>query len=149
MQTRDGSNVELAPRKVSDIDKKVGERVRVRREMLGLSQADLGRRCNISPQQIHKYETGESGMRASRIVQFSAALGVPITFFFDLVEVVSDFPDDLLALFANRTNAELVRLFDTIEDPTIKKGILAIVREYHRVESEEREERVATQRAQG
>ena len=76
MQTRDGSNVELAPRKVSDIDKKVGERVRVRREMLGLSQADLGRRCNISPQQIHKYETGESGMRASRIVQFSAALGV-------------------------------------------------------------------------
>jgi transcriptional regulator with XRE-family HTH domain len=111
----------------------VGQSVKFRRLMLGMSQHELGQRCQISAQQVHKYEQGHSGMRASRLVQFALILGVPVRFFFENVETSSDFPDDLVAVLSNRKNAEMILLFHGIQDNAVQDSILEMARAYHRI----------------
>src|SRR6202140_2944598 len=64
-------------------DKYVGSRVRMRRLMLGLSQAQLGEALGITFQQVQKYEKGTNRISASRLQGISQILQVPIEFFFD------------------------------------------------------------------
>jgi transcriptional regulator with XRE-family HTH domain len=136
----DKQNKEVrGPRAVTDVDAAIGIRLRSRREMLGLTQHELAQRCNVSAQQCHKYETGASSMRASRLIQFGAALGVPVNYFFNGLEDVGHYPDDLLELFSNRANAELVRLFADISEPTIRNGLLEMARAACRAQSSNEE----------
>ena len=64
------------------IDPHIGQRVQLRRTMMGLSQKDLAKICGVTFQQIQKYETAGNRIPASRLFELSAALETPITFFF-------------------------------------------------------------------
>lgn len=119
----------------SRIDMEIGRRLRSRREMLGLTQTELGDRCGVSPQQCHKYETGASSMRAPRLIAFAGALGVPLSYFFNGLERFEKYPDDILGLFSDRMNSELIRLFSQISEPSIRHGILEMARAAHRNQS--------------
>lgn len=68
---------------VVDMDRHVGERVRLRRNMLGMSQETLGDKIGLTFQQVQKYERGGNRVSASRLCQISQVLGVPIAFFYD------------------------------------------------------------------
>ena len=59
----------------TDIDRHVGERLRRRRRLMGLTQKELAERVGIRFQQIHKYETGINRMTASRLYELARALG--------------------------------------------------------------------------
>lgn len=65
------------------IDIHVGARLRLRRVLLGLSQADLGERVGLTFQQIQKYERGANRIGASRLYELTQILDVPVSFFFD------------------------------------------------------------------
>jgi len=125
----------MPPRATTELDTEIGKRLRSRREMLGLTQTELGQRCGISAQQCHKYEAGLSGMRASRLIQFGSTLGVPVSFFFNGLEYVEEFPDDLLELLSDRKTSELIRLFSQITEPSIKHGLLEMARAAHRAQT--------------
>jgi transcriptional regulator with XRE-family HTH domain len=64
------------------IDKQVGNRVRMRRMMLGISQTALGDALNVTFQQIQKYERGTNRISASSLQQIANTLNVPVSFFF-------------------------------------------------------------------
>ena len=64
------------------IDEHIGTRMQLRRAMMGLSQKDLAHMCNVTFQQIQKYETATNRIAASRLFELSAALQTPISFFF-------------------------------------------------------------------
>jgi transcriptional regulator with XRE-family HTH domain len=64
-------------------DKHVGQRLRARRLMLGMSQSELGVALGLTYQQVHKYEKGMTRVGASRLQYLSELLRVPIEFFFD------------------------------------------------------------------
>ena len=66
-----------------DINLHLGKRLRRRRKLLGLTQTDLAQAVGVRFQQIQKYECGANKMNAERLWQFSQALEVPITYFFD------------------------------------------------------------------
>jgi transcriptional regulator with XRE-family HTH domain len=70
------------------IDVHVGSRVRLRRNMLGLSQEKLGAAISLTFQQVQKYEHGANRIGASRLMELSQVLGVPVAFFFDDVDPV-------------------------------------------------------------
>jgi transcriptional regulator with XRE-family HTH domain len=59
------------------VDIHVGQRLRLRRSMLGLSQA------GITFQQVQTYERGINRMGASRLYEFSKMLSTPVTYFFE------------------------------------------------------------------
>src|SRR5436309_10080749 len=65
------------------IDVHVGSRVRLRRNMLGLSQEKLGEAIGLTFQQVQKYERGANRIGASRLHDLSRVLDVPVSFFFD------------------------------------------------------------------
>lgn len=65
------------------VDIHVGSRVRFRRNLIGMSQEQLGRATGLTFQQIQKYERGANRMGASRLFQIARILGVPVSWFFD------------------------------------------------------------------
>src|ERR1700740_1303406 len=64
------------------IDVHVGSRLRLRRNMLGLSQEKLGEAIGLTIQQVQKYERGTNRIGASRLLELSRVLDVPVAFFF-------------------------------------------------------------------
>lgn len=64
------------------IDEHIGQRVQLRRVMMGLSQKDLAKICGVTFQQIQKYESAGNRISASRLFELSSALETPISFFF-------------------------------------------------------------------
>jgi len=48
------------------VDKYVGSRVRMRRQMLGMSQGKLANKLRLTLQQVQKYEKGTNRISASR-----------------------------------------------------------------------------------
>src|SRR5690349_21625218 len=65
------------------VDKHVGNRVRMRRLMLNMSQGKLGDALGLTFQQIQKYEKGRNRIGASRLQAMSDILQVPVAFFFE------------------------------------------------------------------
>ena len=70
------------------IDVAVGARVKLRRNMLGLSQEQLGKQLGVAFQQVQKYERGTNRIAASRLYELALLLEVPIGFFFDKADPV-------------------------------------------------------------
>jgi transcriptional regulator with XRE-family HTH domain len=69
------------------IDAHVGQRVRLRRTLLGWSQEKLAQALGLTFQQVQKYERGANRIGASRLFDLGRVLDVPVSFFFD------DMPD--------------------------------------------------------
>jgi transcriptional regulator with XRE-family HTH domain len=101
------------------VDVHVGKRIRHRRWMNGTTQQQLAEKVGIKFQQIQKYETGMNRVSASRLWDIAAALGVPISFFFEgldaatAVESVTDMPGDILS---DREALELLRSYYSIPE---------------------------------
>ena len=55
----------------NSIDKHVGNRVRMRRLMLGMSQTKLGDALGLTFQQVQKYEKGANRIGAGRLQHIS------------------------------------------------------------------------------
>ena len=68
------------------VDIHIGDRLRQRRVLLGLTQAQLSEVLCLSFQQIQKYEKGTNRISASRLFSIAQVLDVPVSFFFDLME---------------------------------------------------------------
>ena len=65
------------------VDKHVGNRVRMRRMMLQMSQTSLGNALELTFQQVQKYEKGTNRIGASRLQAIANILQVPVSFFFE------------------------------------------------------------------
>ena len=65
------------------VDVHVGQRIRQRRWMVGMTQQQLADRVGIKFQQIQKYETGMNRVSASRLWNIAEALDVAVSFFFE------------------------------------------------------------------
>ncbi len=64
------------------VDNHIAHRIQLRRNMLGMSQKDLGDLCGVSCQQIQKYESATNRISAARLFQVGRALDTPVSFFF-------------------------------------------------------------------
>lgn len=65
------------------VDAHVGQRVRMRRTLLGMSQERLGEAIGLTFQQVQKYERGSNRISAGTLYRLSQVLDVPVSFFFD------------------------------------------------------------------
>ena len=118
------------------VDAHVGERLKQRRLTLGLSQERLGELLGLTFQQIQKYERGSNRLGASRLYEAACALDVEIAYFFDGLARNSDSLareaiDDLQCggcgpAPPRRDTFELVRAFERIGDPELRRRLLQI-----------------------
>jgi len=68
-------------RRRGEQDLYAGERLRVARQLAGVSQQQLGDVLGVSFQAVQKYESGENRLSAGRLVKAAAFLGVDLAFF--------------------------------------------------------------------
>lgn len=64
------------------VDVEVGRRVRLQRNIIGMSQSTLAEALGVSFQQVQKYEKGSNRVGSSRLSQIAQALRVPVSYFF-------------------------------------------------------------------
>lgn len=116
------------------IDVHVGNRIRLRRTLLGLSQEKLASLLGLTFQQVQKYERGMNRVGASRLWDIGKVLEVPIGFFYeDMDKEVANqsprmfsLPDSIpLAL------AEDTETFDV--DPMHRKETIELVKAYYKI----------------
>lgn len=68
---------------VHPVDVYVGQRLRQRREILGMPQKELARKLGISFQQVQKYESGANRISASKLWELCCVLDVAPGYFFE------------------------------------------------------------------
>ncbi len=115
------------------VNRHLGQRLRGRRMLLGLSQAQLAEGLGVTFQQIQKYENGGSQLTPERLVALSRSLGVPVSFFFEgLPEMPATRPpvSDTLPTGSGGMDAQvlaLVRNFGRITDDARRRSFLHLV----------------------
>jgi len=119
-------------------DRHEGQRLRARRLMLGMSQAELGAAMGVASQQVQKYEKGMNRVCASRLQRLSELLRVPVEFFFEgapnaqglhhaqadaaSLQYVSDY-------LATSDGLHLTKAFVRIPDSRVRRAIVKLVEE--------------------
>ena len=67
----------------NNFNKHLGNKLKMRRLALGLTQTKVAKSINVTFQQIQKYEKGINGVSSTRLLQLSNYLKVPINYFFE------------------------------------------------------------------
>ena len=65
-----------------NFNKHLGNKLKLRRLALGLTQTKVAKAINVTFQQIQKYEKGTNGVSSNRLMQLSQFLKVPVIYFF-------------------------------------------------------------------
>lgn len=110
-------------RKSDGVDRHVGERVRLRRIMLKMSQTELGNKIGVTFQQLQKYEKGANRIGASRLYQLAQILNVPPGFFFEGLpgsKVNAVLPDYLIDLMGTAEGQRMVRALARVRDKKVR-----------------------------
>lgn len=80
------SRIKSQKNRITEIDHYIGNRLRLRRIMIGLTQEKLAEAFGITAQQVQKYESGVNRMGGSRLLQASQILKIPVQYFFEGLE---------------------------------------------------------------
>lgn len=117
------------------IDLHVGARVRMRRVLIGMSQEKLGEALDLTFQQVQKYEKGLNRIGASRLYQIARVLGVPVSYFYDGLDMpemhMSDREAPALVDVESLSTSEGIQLnsaFFAITDPNLRRRLLELVK---------------------
>lgn len=70
-------------KKATRFDAHIGNRIRQRRMLAGLSQDKLADQLGLTFQQVQKYEKGTNRIGAGRLWEVSLILGVPVGYFYE------------------------------------------------------------------
>lgn len=107
--------------------------------MLAMSQKRLGEAVGLTFQQVQKYERGANSIGISRLHQFSKALDVPISFFFDNTDPVRvpAIPGGLAKPVGDAASddprrwpeaVELIDAYFTIADVAVRRRLLDLAK---------------------
>ena len=114
------------------IDVHVGSRIRMRRQLISMSQEKLGELLGITFQQVQKYEKGSNRISASRLFYAAKILGVPVQAFFEDLpgtEGDSGFSEsgEQNSVMSSMMNAEGIKLAKAFRDAdsTNKQKLIA------------------------
>ena len=118
------------------IDVHVGTRMRMRRQLINMSQERLGELLGITFQQVQKYEKGSNRISASRLFYSAKTLGVPVQFFFDGLPGVdaeggfneASKGDEFVATMMTPEGVQLAKAFSNANTDTKRKLIAGLAR---------------------
>jgi transcriptional regulator with XRE-family HTH domain len=125
-------------KQASPIDVQVGNRVRLRRMLIGMSQEKLGELLGLTFQQVQKYEKGVNRIGAGRLFQISHILSVPIDYFYEGLsgqngEAQPGFAEEstsppVMEFLSSGEGLQLSLAFMKIRDPKVRKRVLDLVK---------------------
>jgi transcriptional regulator with XRE-family HTH domain len=116
--------------KANSVDFRVGNRLRLRRTALGLSQEELGRQLNLTFQQVQKFESGMNRISASYLFELTQILRVPVSYFFENAGASerTEVPEKLQRFLMSAEGLSLWRAFARVKDDTVRQRVIALIR---------------------
>jgi transcriptional regulator with XRE-family HTH domain len=131
--------VSTVPKKQANpIDAQVGNRVRLRRMLIGMSQERLGELLGLTFQQVQKYEKGVNRIGAGRLFEVSRILGVPIDYFYEGVNgqhpagshghASGPSTPPIMEFVSSGEGLQLSLAFMRIKDPKVRRRMLDLVK---------------------
>ncbi|MBY2923431.1 helix-turn-helix transcriptional regulator [Rhizobium leguminosarum] len=126
------------------IDSYVGARIRMRRQLLGMSQERLGEQIGVTFQQVQKYEKGINRIGASRLQRIAEVLQTSPSFFFEQENSepltlqgldLSANVDPVAEFLRTKEGLVLNRAFLKIADSNIRETVIALVKAMAQAES--------------
>jgi transcriptional regulator with XRE-family HTH domain len=116
------------------IDEYIGNRVRMRREMLAMSQQKLGAAIGVTQQHVQKCEAGTRRLSACQLHRIASVLKISPAFFFEgapqarLYRNIAGVPTlDLLSTFPTAVeDFALLKSFLRIKSEKMRRCILAL-----------------------
>lgn len=125
-----------APRSANPVDIHVGTRIRLRRQVMKMSQEKLGDQLGVTFQQVQKYERGTNRVGASRLWRLSQVLDVPISYFFEgLTNEIEagEFSDNdqtpiVYDFIKSSDGVALAKALSEIKDKAVRRQILELAR---------------------
>jgi len=133
-------------KQANPIDAQVGNRVRIRRMLIGMSQEKLGDLLGLTFQQVQKYEKGVNRNGAGRLFEVAQILGVPIDFFYEGVGAAreersgvseSESAPPVMEFVSSGEGLQLSLAFMKIKDPKVRKRVLDLVKSLAQEENSE------------
>ena len=109
----------------TDTDRRLGERLRVYRQLAGLSQTALATKLGVTFQQVQKYEKGVNRLSAGRLEQSAKALGISPATLLGCEESL----DQSASFFPSHYDANTKRLvtaFERISDPDVRRALVKL-----------------------
>lgn len=107
-------------------DVATGQKIRIRRQSLRMSQEDLATRIGLTFQQVQKYEKGTNRVGVSRLHQIAAALKCePASLISGDHSTVTD---PLLHLISKPGARELLESFNRISRPDLAGALVNLAR---------------------
>jgi len=104
--------------------KEMGEKIKFRRQEIGMSQERLAEILDVSYQQIQRYENGRNRLNVENIQVIAHALSVPITFFFG---PSSHYGETTLSHEINEVRT-LLRYFEKIPEKPQRQVVISVAR---------------------
>lgn len=104
------------------LDQLIGARLRLARQLRGVTQSELAEHLGITFQQVQKYEHATNRISASTLFVCAQKLDVPVTYFFDLPDREGS---PLLEDALNDPSGADLNFFREYQalDPAIKRGL--------------------------
>ena len=115
----------MAGARVKELDRQIGDRVRLARAVKRMTQETLGEHLGVTFQQVQKYEKGTNRISASTLFQIAKVLEVDIPFFFGEDGGKEGLPTDFSG--ATSTDFRIMRGLLKIRDGRGKSGIAQLV----------------------
>jgi transcriptional regulator with XRE-family HTH domain len=126
-------NLSTVKRSPHATDRHVGDRIRMRRKIQGMSQEKLGQALGLSFQQVQKYENGTNRIGASRLQHIASIQHVPISFFFEDAPgqsyVLDESRDYISGLLATSEGLALAKAYMHIQNGKLRRSIVALVKQ--------------------
>lgn len=112
------------------VDLHVGQKLRARRNLIGMTQQEMAEATKVTFQQVQKYETGKNRTSASRLYQFARLLETSVDYFFEGL-TLSDTKIGIQAGFADNKQSEYTAADDDIMH---QKETIDLVRTYYGIQ---------------
>ena len=119
----------------SQIDVQIGQKIRIRRTELSISQAELGDAAGVSFQQIQKYEKGANRVSGSKIVQLANALQVTPDYFFEGAGTKQTIAESSYNEFMTTMEGPmLIKAMVAIHNPDLRRAVVTLARNLAEIE---------------
>lgn len=125
----------MAKKQANPIDVQVGNRVRIRRMLIGMSQERLGDLLGLTFQQVQKYEKGVNRIGAGRLFEVARILNVPVDFFYEGLDAVQGSAGvndaenaPVMEFVSSGEGLQLSLAFMKIKDSKVRKRVLDLVK---------------------
>lgn len=120
----------------TEIDRRIGERIRMRRNEIGMSQGELGKAVDLTFQQIQKYEKGVNAIAPSRLMDIANTLNVPFWFLMNGSKGGAGvIPENNARLLQDRDSHRMLTAFSSIKSKAYRAAMIELAETYYQMET--------------